>query len=130
MRSLDGPGMARLLDGLASTKRPDFAAAPPYPGYPDIATRRRQALSLLGGWQQACAGFMSGPSRQYGLLEFLEDRRFVSLAYHFDAAGVAEILRVRRLRGGKAAAERAGDLLERLARFLARLAGMAQAARL
>jgi hypothetical protein len=120
IRSLDGSGLKRLLDDQPSAKRAKPRAAPLYSGYPDRSTRRLQALSLLGGWRQACAVFLSGP------LEFLEDRQFASLVYHFDAAGVAEILRLRRLRGGKAAAERAADLLERLARFLARLEGTLQ----
>jgi hypothetical protein len=117
MRSLDNSGLSGLLEGLPIGKRLSREPGALQPGYPDRAERRRLALSLLDSWRQRCLGFGFDPQ------EFLEDQQLASLAYHFDAAGVAEIYRLRRRLGGGAASERAGSLLERLERFLECLSG-------
>jgi len=119
LRKLDNPGLARLLDGWAAEARPARAAW--HPGYPDRQARRRLALALLRGWSKACA-------RRPGVQELLRDPQLSSLAYHFDAAALAGVLRLGRRRGGQAAAERWQDLLDRLEGFLAEWAGRLETA--
>jgi hypothetical protein len=114
MRKLDNSALEGLLRGWAGAEQ--AARAPLHPGYPDRQARRRLALALIDAWRRSCA-------RRPGLQEALQDRQLASLAYHFDAAALAGIIRLTRRQGGPAASERWADLLWRLDGFLARLAG-------
>jgi hypothetical protein len=119
LSKLDNSGLARLLQGGAAGGPPLRTSR--HPDYPDHRARRRLALALLEGWRAACA-------RRPAVQELLRDPQLSSVAYHFDAAGLAGVLRLARRRGGSAAQDRWADLLHRLEGFLAAWAGRLDAA--
>jgi hypothetical protein len=118
MRRLDNSALEGLLRGWTGGEQP--ASAPLHPGYPDRRARLRLALDLLEGWRRSCA-------RSPGVQEALQDRQLSSLAYHYDAAALAKIIRLARRQSGPEASERWAALLLRLDGFLARLAGRLEA---
>ena len=112
------PGLLPLdPEGLESLTR-EHAPAPASPraaiqeGYPDRRARRRLLLDLLSAWRESAARL---PAR---VADLPADPLLHSLAYHFDAARLAELRRVGRTRGPQAAAAKAEALAADLAGFL------------
>lgn len=123
LRSLDAKELRELLDDAAAAEKPNRQALPPWPNPPDRSVRLQRPSSDRACARRTCAAFLFASSRRGGPIEFLQDVPLARLAYHFDAASMAEIRRLRRLHGEREAAARAEELLERLSRFLARLEG-------
>ena len=111
LRPLDNDGLERLTRGSPPARAPGRGAGP-QEGYPDRAARRWLLLDRLSSWRQLAAGL---PARGADLSA---DPLLFSLAYHFDAARLAELRRVARTHGPRAAAPKAESLAADLGAFL------------
>jgi hypothetical protein len=118
-RPLDLPGLERLLSGPSPARLREGAVARLQPGYPDRAGRLRILRDLLADWRGRAQGLEERLRLGRNLGELDSDPLLLSLAAHFDAAGLAASRRAGRLQGGPAAAARAALVLDALQRFLA-----------
>jgi hypothetical protein len=111
LRPLDPEGLARLARQRA-TEPALLQEIPPQEGYPDRRARRGLLLELLSAWRKRAARLPALAG------ELPSDPLLFSLAYHFDAARLAELRRARRTLGAQAARAKAESLAADLDAFL------------